>query len=144
MMRLKNKIGQSSISEYAIVLSLVALAFLGTQTYFKRGVQAFVKNATDEIGIQTDSVDVFNLEAGQLLTSDSHSRTRHHDYDAYDPNNPAEAKRSGLVRDHAIEEETKYINAWDYALGDGNWDNPETQNYSTSESVYSPDVIEGF
>ncbi len=41
-----------SISEYMLVFGLVAIALISMQVYMKRGIQAVVKVATDELGGQ--------------------------------------------------------------------------------------------
>lgn len=42
------------LSEYAIVFAIALGAFFAMQTYAKRGLQAVVKDAADEIGFQED------------------------------------------------------------------------------------------
>ncbi len=41
-----------SISEYVILIGIVALALIGMQVYMRRGIQAVVKTAADQIGDQ--------------------------------------------------------------------------------------------
>jgi len=47
----KNR-GQSA-SEYALLIALVLAAFVGMQTYVKRGIQAAIKENIDEFGEQS-------------------------------------------------------------------------------------------
>ncbi len=48
-----------SISEYVILIGLVSMALIGMQVYMKRGIQAVVKEAADELGQQSKGlVDV--------------------------------------------------------------------------------------
>lgn len=48
----RNKSRAETISEYALVLGLAAAGLMGMQTYMKRGIQAVVKAAADEMGSQ--------------------------------------------------------------------------------------------
>lgn len=41
-----------SISEYVILIGIIALALIGMQVYMRRGIQAVVKVAADQIGDQ--------------------------------------------------------------------------------------------
>lgn len=47
-----------SILEYAIILGLVAAALTTMQVYLKRGIQAGIKVAADELGRQQDAVEI--------------------------------------------------------------------------------------
>jgi uncharacterized protein (UPF0333 family) len=49
--------GQTTF-EYAVVLGVVVLALGMMQVYFRRGIQASIKIATDELGLQQDSVEL--------------------------------------------------------------------------------------
>lgn len=62
-----NKIAQV-IFEFAIVLALVALALVMMQLYLKRGIQAGIKIAADELGLQQDSVEL-DAESGEVSES---------------------------------------------------------------------------
>lgn len=51
------KLKAQSILEYVVVLGVVGMA-LGTMgLYFRRGIQAVIKVAADEVGIQEDAED---------------------------------------------------------------------------------------
>jgi len=63
-----------SISEYAIVLMLVAVAISGMTIYMKRGVQAGIKDVADLIGDQKDYED-FDPLKGAKSNSDIHQYT---------------------------------------------------------------------
>lgn len=52
MLKLAGK-GQITF-EYAIIIGLVAIALTVMQVYLRRGIQAGIKIATDEIGLQED------------------------------------------------------------------------------------------
>lgn len=41
-----------NMSEYVIVIGIVSLAFIGMQTYMKRGIQGVVKDFADELSNQ--------------------------------------------------------------------------------------------
>ncbi|MFH1245415.1 MAG: hypothetical protein V1662_02930 [Candidatus Omnitrophota bacterium] len=56
MLRLAGK-GQVTF-EYVIIIGLVAVALTMMQVYLRRGVQAGIKMATDEIGMQEDYVEL--------------------------------------------------------------------------------------
>lgn len=45
-----------ALAEYALVLAVVMAALLAIRTYLKRGIQATVKIAADEIGEQRDGL----------------------------------------------------------------------------------------
>ncbi len=42
-----------NMSEYVIVIGIVSLAFIGMQTYMKRGIQGVVKSSADELFSQS-------------------------------------------------------------------------------------------
>ena len=66
-----NKVAQV-IFEFAIVLALVALALAMMQIYLKRGIQAGIKIAADELGLQEDEVE---LDPEKGTVSESFART---------------------------------------------------------------------
>ncbi len=48
-----------SLSEYVMLLAILSAALIGMQVYMKRGIQAVVKDASDELGEQSKgAVDV--------------------------------------------------------------------------------------
>jgi hypothetical protein len=47
-----------SLLEYAIILGVVALALGSMQIYLRRGIQAGIKIAADELGLQKDAMEV--------------------------------------------------------------------------------------
>jgi hypothetical protein len=47
-----------SVLEYAIILGVVGLALGSMQVYLRRGIQAGIKIAADEIGLQKDAMEV--------------------------------------------------------------------------------------
>ena len=49
----RRKSRAQSTTEYAILISVVAAGILGTQIYFKRGVQAKIKNVFDHMAFET-------------------------------------------------------------------------------------------
>lgn len=68
LIRLNNRIylklgrrGQN-LAEYAVFLAIIILAATAMQPYFKRGLQAFIKDAADDFAYQVDS--------GRQTTSD--------------------------------------------------------------------------
>lgn len=62
------------IFEYAIILALVALALGMMRVYLKRGIQAGIKIAADEIGAQGDYRELLPSMA-TLEDSDKHTKT---------------------------------------------------------------------
>lgn len=59
-MRLRQKQNSKaqSISEYVILFGIITAALLGMQVYMKRGIQAVIKVAADEIGLQQDAEEI--------------------------------------------------------------------------------------
>lgn len=57
MLRLTHNKGQA-IFEYAVILAIVALALGMMQVYLRRGIQAGIKIAADELGQQEGSVEL--------------------------------------------------------------------------------------
>ncbi|MCX5704000.1 MAG: hypothetical protein NT066_05895 [Candidatus Omnitrophica bacterium] len=55
-MRNKSRAAQS-ILEYTLIISIVAVALFAMQLYFRRGIQAVVKLAADDIGNQQEGGD---------------------------------------------------------------------------------------
>jgi hypothetical protein len=64
-----------SIAEYGIVISLVAAALLAMQVYMKRGIQAVIKQSTDQFSTQdyreTDASKVGQTSTTMDTTSES-------------------------------------------------------------------------
>lgn len=56
----RNSLGQS-MGEYVVLIGIVTLALITMQTYMKRGIQAGIKIAADELGRQEDAVDLGNI-----------------------------------------------------------------------------------
>ena len=56
-----NNKGQNII-EYALILGVVVLALSAMQTYIKRGIQAGIKVAADELGQQEDAEETDPLK----------------------------------------------------------------------------------
>ena len=52
-----NERGQA-VFEYAVIIGIVVLALGMMQVYLRRGIQAGIKIAADEIGLQKDSVEL--------------------------------------------------------------------------------------
>jgi hypothetical protein len=46
-----------TISEFVVLLSVVSLAAMTMSLYFRRGIQALVKVAVDEVGNQSEAFD---------------------------------------------------------------------------------------
>lgn len=53
--------GGQSASEYAILLGVITVFVLGIQAYAKRGIQAGVRMAADQIGAQQDGLADIDL-----------------------------------------------------------------------------------
>ncbi|RJP27418.1 MAG: class III signal peptide-containing protein [Candidatus Omnitrophota bacterium] len=49
-----NKRGQSTL-EYALIIAVIIAALIAMQTYFKRGLQGRLKQASDDVGEQFSS-----------------------------------------------------------------------------------------
>lgn len=64
---LRHNRGQS-ILEYGVILGIVALALGMMQVYLRRGIQAGIKVAADEIGLQKDSEE-FDPTKGTIQDS---------------------------------------------------------------------------
>ena len=48
-----------NITEYMLILGIVVAAFIGMQIYIKRGIQAAIKVASDELGSQeSEEIDI--------------------------------------------------------------------------------------
>lgn len=69
MPRKKIDLSGQSISEYVILIGIVSMALLAMQTYMKRGIQAVVKVAADEMsqdaGGQQKGLVEYNSRADQ-------------------------------------------------------------------------------
>ena len=65
-----------SILEYTLILGVVALALTTMQLFFKRGIQASIKLAADEIGRQEDAEQVA-VESGDIKTEESINAVTH-------------------------------------------------------------------
>lgn len=65
-----------SITEYVILLGVVAAAVLGMQSYAKRGIQAGIKAAADRIGSQQQGLEDINLSLPWKFTEVSVIRTQ--------------------------------------------------------------------
>lgn len=68
-----NRRGQSTL-EYAVIIAVVVAALIAMQTYFKRGVQGKLRQATDDIGEQfspghtsSDYTIRTNVHAGERI-----------------------------------------------------------------------------
>lgn len=69
-----NKKGQSII-EYTVILGLVVAGLMTMQAYIKRGIQATIKVAADELGRQEDAEEL-DPEKGTKSASEINTRTR--------------------------------------------------------------------
>lgn len=77
----RDKRGQS-LTEYAILFSVVAAAYLGMQLYFKRGVQAKIKGVSDHFAQTASDTTGTILQYEPYYTADStYSVTQHRDAD---------------------------------------------------------------
>jgi len=63
----KNR-GQSA-SEYALLIALVLAAFVGMQTYVKRGIQAAIKENVDEFGGQEGAEEIEKQDLSLALSN---------------------------------------------------------------------------
>lgn len=54
-MQTKMKSKAQSILEYAVLVGIIGLALSGMSLYFRRGIQAAIKVAADEIGNQSEA-----------------------------------------------------------------------------------------
>lgn len=63
-MRQRNFCKAQSISEYVIVFGLVTLVLTGMRMYMKRGIQAGIKIAADELGLQQEGKNEIDPEKG--------------------------------------------------------------------------------
>lgn len=54
-MQTKMKSKAQSMLEYAVLVGIIALALAGMSLYFRRGIQAAIKVAADEIGNQSEA-----------------------------------------------------------------------------------------
>jgi hypothetical protein len=73
---MKIKLKAQSILEYAVVLAVVSAALAGMQLFFRRGIQASIKLAADQIGAQQDSADVDIVRGGVNISSASTSNAQ--------------------------------------------------------------------
>ena len=58
-----------SITEFVVIMGIVALALIGMQTYMKRGIQSVIKVSTDELGNQQQAAREIYLGKGTLESS---------------------------------------------------------------------------
>ena len=70
---MNTKAEAQSILEYTVVIAVVIAALSGMQLFFKRGIQASLKLAADQIGTQQDSAEVDIVRGGIITSSESTS-----------------------------------------------------------------------
>ncbi|UCB56778.1 MAG: hypothetical protein JSV30_06190 [Candidatus Omnitrophota bacterium] len=85
-----------AVLEYAVVLGIVALALGMMQVYLMRGIQAGVKIAADEIGLQEDSVEL-SVELNSAKELDSAK-----EFDVAEVNKQRSVVRSESASTHTI------------------------------------------
>jgi Flp pilus assembly pilin Flp len=71
----RNRKAQST-AEYAVLIALVVAAVVGMQTYVKRGVQARVKDASDDFTANISSATTWSDWAGMPVKAATLSGTR--------------------------------------------------------------------
>jgi hypothetical protein len=64
-----------SFTEYALLFGLVTMALVGMQVYMKRGIQAVVKVASDELGTQENPEVLINFNRQQETNSKTQAST---------------------------------------------------------------------
>lgn len=71
MLRMINKklLKAQSLSEYAMLITLIALVFTVMQIFTKRAIQGVVKYSTEQIGFQRDAADEQDILKGHLIAS---------------------------------------------------------------------------
>jgi Flp pilus assembly pilin Flp len=69
MFKKKKRYSAQSTLEYAVLIVLVTVALLATQTYIKRAMQGRIKSAADDIGEQ------FSPGASRVVTNQTSSST---------------------------------------------------------------------
>ena len=69
-----NNKGQSLI-EYSFIIGLVVIALSAMQVYIKRGIQAGIKVAADEVGRQQDAEETDPLKGAQTTNSTINTET---------------------------------------------------------------------
>jgi len=74
---IKNHRGQSLL-DYLILIGIVASALFAMNTSFRRGIQAVIKGAADQIGDQAKSEQDFEGRSGYLEASQSTVDTSNH------------------------------------------------------------------
>ena len=67
----KRRCGGQAIIEYAVLFGLVTAVLMGMQGYLKRGVQAGVKVAADQIGRQSKGLEDIDLKLDWKFKGDS-------------------------------------------------------------------------
>ena len=104
MFRKRKKILAQSTLEYAVLIVLVAVALIATQTYIKRAMQGRLRSAADDIGeqfspsasevnvtINSDSrsreLTVGGVTSSRLLEAELTNRTTNISVEAFDSNN---------------------------------------------------------
>lgn len=66
-----------SLTEYALVLGLIVVTIVSLQTFFRRGLQAHIKQASDQFAWQEDwIVGEFTYSTLETGSSDSESEQR--------------------------------------------------------------------
>ena len=102
-MRIIRKRGQS-VTEYAIVFSVVAAAMIGMQIYLKRGLQAKQRDATEFFtGVTGDSL---NVGTNVTTLSQYEPYYTNQDYNVTQSSSSSEAVGAGGVVDRNVAFET--------------------------------------
>jgi Flp pilus assembly pilin Flp len=68
MFRQKRNFRAQSITEYVIIIGLVSIALIAMQNYMKRGIQAVIQSAADDVGAQKDAAEIDPVK-GETLSS---------------------------------------------------------------------------
>jgi len=71
MLKIKQNSKAQSITEYAVLLGIVSLALIGMQVYMKRGLQAAVKDAANELGPQENAQLLINFKRQEETRSET-------------------------------------------------------------------------
>lgn len=61
MLQVKKRLKAQSIAEYAILIGVIFAALAGMQVYSRRGINAAIKVAADDVGNQDDAIGDLNL-----------------------------------------------------------------------------------
>ncbi len=108
---LRRKIGQS-VTEYAVLISLVSMAIFGVSLYIKRGIQGAVKDTADMVGKQRKggmTIDYrnpnYNFKTGSEINETQNATSN---FTELDQGGLTSAKNRNITRDGLLSDVVIY------------------------------------